>query len=871
MGTWRRKAREQDLDRELRADLELEAAAQQEKGLSDVEARYAARRRLGNLTLIREDARAVWVARWLDEFLQDLRYAFRMLRKNAAFTVVAALTLAVGIGANTAMFSVAYGMLLRPLAYPEADRVAVIYMRYFPRDFKFGTMCMRDYLIWRHNNRAFEDPSLFTTVRMDIGGKEGAPEQVRGASVNAGFFPTLRVQPLIGRTFARGEDGPGSRSLAVLSESMWRRRFAGSSAVLGESVVVNGSASTVIGVMPAAFGFPRRDIEVWTNLTLNAPTRYGPWLYHGLGRLKPGITLEQAQAETNNIGLRMMQQNPNYKRLSLPLLGLRESLLGTTLKPAILALAAAVGCVLLIAVVNLVNLTLARATVREREMAVRLSLGARRARLMRQLLTESVLLAIIGGAGGVALAWAGIELIRAWNPGNFPSIDSVRLDERALGFMFVVSVLTGIVFGLAPALESVRTDLNSTLKQGGRTGSDSRTRGRARGALVVIEIAASLMLLVGAALLLRTLFNLQRVNGGFFAPPRQILTMLVSADRRNYSDARKGLPFFTELLRRARNVPGVERVALTDSLPPERQGDADTFQIEGQALAPGEQNPVISDVTVSPDLFQTLGIPLIKGRYFNDHDDLNSKPVVIVSQAFASRFFPNQEPIGKRIMQSGPGSENDWRQIVGVVGNVKYLGLAVDTDPAYYMPFAQSYGPQMFLVVRSSVDAAGLTAMLRREIQSLDPGMSLARIASMQQSMETSVSQPRFNALLLALFAGIALILAAVGIYGLIAYLVAQRTHEIGVRMALGAARTQVLRLVIARGTSLGVLGIVIGLGGAFAVTGWLHTLTFGVDARDGVTFGAAPLTIMLVVLVATFIPALRATRISPVVALRHE
>ncbi|MBV9082134.1 MAG: ABC transporter permease, partial [Acidobacteriaceae bacterium] len=714
-------------------------------------------------------------------------------------------------------------------------------------------------------------PSLFTTVRMDVGGKEGLPEQVRGASVTAGFFPALGAPPLLGRTFAAAEDQPASGSLTVLSEAIWRRRFAASSAVLGQSILVNGAPSTVIGVMPAAFGFPRPDTELWTNLRLKTPTRYGPWLYRGIGRLKAGVTLQQAQAETNNIGLRMMQQNPYYKRLSLPVLGLREALLGTTLKPAILVLAGAVGFVLLIAVVNVVNLMLARATVREREMALRLSLGARRSRLVRQLLTESVLLAVMGGAAGVALAWGGIELIRLWNPGNLPLIDSVRLDGRALGFMVFVSMLTGILFGIAPALESARANLNATIKEDGRSGGAGQTRGRVRAALVVCEIATSLMLLVGAGLLLRSFFNLQNVSGGFFTPPRQLLTILVSPDSRKYSDAPTGLAFYEEVLRRAREVPEISMVALSDALPPDRQGDADTFQIEGQLLSSGEQNPVVSAVTVSPEYFRTLGIPLIRGRYFSEHDNENAAPVAIVSEGFAHRFLPNEEPMGKRIKRSGPSSGDPWMKIVGVVGNVKYLGLAVDTDPAYYMPFAQSYAPQMYLAVRSSGDAAGLAAALRRKIQAVDPGVTLARVTTMEQSLNLSISQPRFNALLLGLFASIALGLAAVGIYGVIAYMVAQRTHEIGVRMALGAAQAEVVRIVITQGASLATIGIVIGLGAAFALTRLLSTMTFGIGVRDLLTFGAAPVGVMFVVLLATFVPALRATRISPVIALRDE
>ncbi|MGA2183459.1 MAG: ABC transporter permease [Bryobacteraceae bacterium] len=862
---------ERDLDDELRAYLDQLTEEKRGAGMDAVEARRAALIELGGLEQVKEEVRQVRTGQMLEEFLQDLRYGLRTLRRNPAFTVVAVLALALGIGANTAMFSVAYGMLLRPLPYPDADRVAVVYMRYFPRDFAFGTLCMRDYLMWKENNHAFEEPSLFRSLRVDIGGQEGVPEQVQGASVTAGFFPTLRVPPLIGRTFATGDDRPTTASLTVLSESIWRRRFAASAGVLGQTIVVNGAPSTVIGVMPGAFRFPRRDTEVWTNLPLNPPTRYGPWFYRGVARLKPGVTLQQAQAEINSIGRRMMQQNPYYKRLTLPVLSQRDALLGTGLKPAILVLAGAVGLVLLIAVVNVANLMLARATVREREMAMRLSLGADRGRLVRQLLTESVLLAVLGGAAGLALAWGGIELIRAWNPGNLPLIDSVRLDWSALAFMVFVSMFTGVLFGLAPALASARADLNSTLKEGGRTGGASQARRRARAALVVSEVAISLMLLVGAGLLLRSFVNLQRVTGGFSTPPRQILTMLISPGSRKYNDPRAGLAFYDEVLRRARNVPGVETAAVTDSLPPDQQGDADSFAIEGQTLAPGVINPIVTDATVGPDFFRALGIPLVRGRCFTDRDNQDSAPVAIVSEGFAQRYFPHQEAVGKRILQSGPGFGDKWMEIVGVVGNVRYLGLTVDTDPAYYMPFAQGYGPRMFLAVRSSGDAGRLAAALRRDIQSIDPGVTLAQVGTMEQALTLSVSQPRFDTMLLSLFAGIALLLAAVGVYGLMAYSVAQRTHEIGVRMALGAARADVLRMVVLQGAMLAAIGIVLGLGGAFALTRLLGTMLFGVGVTDAFTFATAPLGMMLVILLATSLPALRATRISPVLALRYE
>ncbi len=868
---FRSRRAEQELDEELQYHLERQMEEGRREGLSPEEARYAALRALGPIAQSKEECREMRRVKWIADLVQDLRYGCRALRKNPAFTLVAVLALALGIGANTAMFSVAYGMLFRPLPYGEADRVAVVFMNYASRDFVFGTMCLRDYGMWKDNNHAFEEPSLFTAMRMDIGGTEGVPEQVQGASVTAGFFSTLQVRPVLGRTFLAGEDKPAAPAVAVVSESIWRRRFRASSEVLGRTILVNGAPASLVGVVPEEVRFPSRQTEVWTNLHLNPPARYGPWFYRGVARLKPGVSMEQAQAETNNIGLRMAQQNPDYKRVTMPVLRLRDALLGTPLRPAILVLSGAVGFVLLIAVVNVATLMLARATVRKREMALRLSLGAGRGRLVRQLLAESVLLAQMGGVAGLALAWGGIQLIRAWNPGDLPFIDSVRLDWTALGFMLVVSLLSGVLFGVAPAFEGARANLYSTIKEGVRTGGAIPARDGSRKALVIGELAISLMLLAGAGLFVRSFVNLQHVNGGFLTAPRKLLTMLISPGSNQYNDTPAGLAFYEEVLRRARGVPGVELAEVTNSLPPDRQGDADTFQIEGQTLARGERNPVVSSVTVGPDIFRTLGIPLVGGRSFTRYDTPASAPVAIVSEGFARRFFPNQQAVGKRIAQSGPELGNNWREIVGVVGNVKYLGQTVDTAPAYYLPFAQAYGSRMFLVVRTTGDAARLAPSLRRQVQSVDPRMTLAQIGTMEQALNLSLSRPRFNTMLLALFAAIALLLTAVGIYGLVGYSVAQRRHEIGVRVALGAAQADVVCMVIRQGVSLAAIGIALGLGGAFALTRLLRTMLFGIGVTDALTFAVTTLGMVLVVLLATFVPALRATRVSPVVTLRCE
>ena len=859
---------EQDLDAELRAYLDQLTDEKAAAGMSPGEARRAALLESGGMEQVKEEVRDVRSGRVFEELLQDLRYAIRTLARNPGFAGVAVLALAVGIGANTAMFSVVYGILLRPLPYADADRVAAVYMHFHPQNNDLGTMCGADYLDWKTNNHAFEDPSAWSSRRMDLAGA-GDPEQVLGASVTAGFFGTLRARPLLGRLFLPGEDQARSPAEAVLSEFLWRRRFAASPAVLGQTISVSGSPATIIGVVPASFAFPRENTALWTNLQLAPPTRRGPFFYRGIARLKPGVSLDQAQAETNAIGRRIMRENPYYKNLTLPVVSLREALVGNVKTP-LLVLIAAVGLVLLIAVGNVANLMLARATVRHREMALRLSLGAGRSRLIRQLLTESVLLAMAAGAAGLALSYAAIQFLRAWNPGNLPLAGFIQLDSRALGFMFLISVLTGVLFGLAPALQSSRANLNSTLKEGGRSTAGSARR-HTRAALVIAEIALSLMLLVAAGLLLRSLARLQSVTGGFAAPPQELLTMAISPTDRKYDDAGPVRAYYDQVVERVRQLPGVQSAAVSDTLPPNRQSDSDTFMIQGQALAAGEINPAVSDAVVGPGYFETMLIPLRQGRYFTAHDTQDSAPVVIVSESLARRFFPNQDPVGRHLKQSGPDYKVPYMEIAGVVGDVKYTGLQKENDAAYYMPYRQNYGRRMFLVVRSTLGAAGLAPVLRRQIQSIDPGVTLNAVSTMQQALDTDFAQPRFDSFLLALFAAIALVLAAVGIYGVIAYSVAQRTHEIGVRIALGAGRANVLGMVMRQGALLALVGIALGLAGAFILTRLLSTLLFGVTATDPFTFAAVALGLLAVALSATFIPAHRATRISPVAALRYE
>jgi putative ABC transport system permease protein len=853
---------EEDLHAEVSSYLAELTDQKIHSGLHPTAARREALLELGGIEQIKENVREIRMGNLIETMIQDIRYGLRTLRKNPGFTGTVVLTLALGIAANTTMYSVAYSILARPLPYPAADRVALVYMHFSPQNFEHGTMSLADYLDWKSQNRSFETPSIFSNRRMDLTGK-GEPEQVQGALVTSGFFSTLATPPLMGRTFDAAQDQPGAPTAAVLSESLWRRRFSADPAVLGQSITVNGSAATIIGVMPQTFQMPRGNVQVWTNLTVVPPTRRGPFFYRGIARLKPGVSLEQAQRDTNAIGQRIMQQNPYYRNLTLPIEPLRRAIVGDVRTP-LLVLSGAVGMVLLIAMVNVANLLLARAASRETEIALRISLGASRLRLARQLLTESLLLSLAGGTLGLALSYLAIPPLRAWNPGNLPLFQDVRLDGSALAFTFALSLITGLLFGLAPVLQSARADLRSNVRASTQSTLHTRT------VLVVAEIALSLMLMAGAGLLLRSLQHLQQVNAGFAAPPRQILTIAVSPSDRKYSQPPAFRALYQDMLERAAQVPGIDSVSVSDSLPPDNQSDADTFAIEGQVLKPDESNPAVSVAIVSPDYFRTMRIPLLRGRLFTAHDRADAPLVTIISESLARHFFPGQDPIGRHLAQSSAQNNNPYMEIVGVVGDVKYTGLDKDTDAAYYMPFTQNEGRRMFVVARSAQGGSAAQA-LRRAVQSADPGVTLNQVGTLEESLSQAVALPRFDTLLLAAFAALALLLAALGIYGIVAYSVARRTHEIGVRMALGAGRTSVLALIIRQGATLAVAGIAFGLAGAFGLTRLLGNLLFGVSSSDPVTFVIVTLSLLAVVLLASFLPAHRATRISAVESLRCD
>jgi putative ABC transport system permease protein len=871
-----------DLNDETSAYFEALVDEKTRAGASRDAARRAAAIEMGGAEQVKEEVRDARAGALLEALWSDVRYGLRVLRKSPGYTVATVLVLALGIGANTAIFSVVYGVLFRPLPYPQDDRIAVIFDHFAPQNNPRGHLCLADYFDLKARQRSFSEIGVFAGNRFDLTGVD-EPEQITGAAVTSGFFEALETPPLAGRFILPEDDAPNATPVVVLSESLWKRRFGGDRAAVGHSVILSagtaastlgGVSRTIVGVMPDSFRMPRSETALWVNLRPATPSRRGPFFYSGIGRLKPGVSFEQAQAETNAIGQDIERANSKtYQHLKMPVVALREAMVGNT-RSSLEVLLGAVLFVLLIATVNVANLSLARAGARQREMAVRGSLGARRGRLIRQLLTESLLLAAAGGVVGTALASWGIATVRALNPGNLPRIQDVQLDWRVLAFSGAIALAAGILAGLAPALEASRSSINSALNTVGRGGTSGMARRRTLAAFVVAETALSLVLLTGAGLLLRSFLLLQQVPTGLDAPLDRILTMRVSISGKQYSDARQQDAFFRRVADRARQIPGVESASLSDSLPPDRSTNDDTFTIEGQLLAPGQSNPSTQNTRITADYFRALGIPLRQGRWFTDSDVFGAPYVALISESMARRYFPGETPLGQRIKESGPDLTSlPFREIVGVVGDVKYEGLDRDTSSAYYLSFwqDQGVGTANFLTVRTSAPAAGLAESISREIRRMEPNIILSEVGTMEEAISDSVAQPRFRTTLIGAFALLALLLAAVGIYGVIAYSVSQRTQEIGVRMALGARRIDVLRMVLGESAMLAAVGIVMGLAGAFALTRLLAGLLFAVQPTDPPTFVAVSLLLAAVSVCAGFFPARRATRIDPLTALRWD
>jgi putative ABC transport system permease protein len=808
-------------------------------------------------------------------FLQDLRYGVRMLLKKPGFTVVAVLALALGIGANSAIFSVVNAVLLRSLPYKDPGRLVIVW--------ETNPLLLSDYLKthneaapanfldWQTQNQVFENLAAFRWRDYSLTGGD-APEQVIGNSVTTNMFATLGVQPILGRDFLPEEGQAGKENVVILSHGLWQRRFGAAPDIIGQKISVNSRPFTVVGVMPQGFEFPRAAAEIWSPLAPDddfKTNRRSHFLYTR-ARLKPGVTMEQAQAEMNIIASRLQQQyqdTNNQRGIRLASLS-QESV--AQIRPALLILLAAVGFVLLIACANVANLMLARAAARQKEIAIRTALGAGRLRIIRQLLTESVLLSLLGGACGLLLALWGIDLLLASMPRQFalgiPGWNKIGLDYRVLGFTLGVSLLTGILFGLFPAWQASKYDLNESLKEGGKS-SASSSRKRFRNALIVSEVTLALVLLVGAGLMMRSLFRLMDVKPGFDA--QNLTTLQIALPQSQYGKDEQRVAFFEELTRSIKTLPGVESAATIDMMPMGGSGGTTSFLVEGRPAPPQGQYPEANARTSSPGYFQTMRIPLLKGRDFSEHDTAQSPFVIVINETMARKYWPGADPIGQRLLD--PANRTPPAEVIGVVGDIKHFGLDDQAEEYIYTSSIQTPGNSMFVVARTATDPVSMTAALRREVRGLDKELPVFDIKSMNQRIIESTASRRLVMFLLSIFAVVALILASVGIYGVMAYAVTQRTHEIGIRMALGARRGDILQLVIRQGMLLVLFGVTLGLLVSFAVTRFMAGLLFGVKANDPLTLAGVSLLLAAIAFIACLIPARKATKVDPMVALRYE
>jgi putative ABC transport system permease protein len=806
----------------------------------------------------------------MNDLMRDIRYGFRTLVKRPAFTLIAIITLAIGIGANSAIFSVVNALLVKPLPFPDLDRIVAVWDKVPSRGVERNEVTVADYLDWRAQNKSFEHLGIYRWWSTNLTGA-GTPERVQGFLVTPNFLDIVGVKPMMGRGFRAEEDQPGKDAVALLTYGLWQRRFGADPNIIDKTIATNGVARTVIGVLPRGFNFPKGS-EIYAPLAMTPQlmSNRDNHSYLGIGRLKPGVPLKAAQAEMDTIAGQLEKQYPasNTGRgvVIYPLLEDTVRMYAT----ATWVLMSAVGFVLLIGCANVANLMLARAAGRQREIALRAALGASRLRIIRQLLTESVMLALAGGTLGILIAYWTIDLIRIANPGEASKFaagwDQISVNPPVLGFALIVSIFCGVLFGLAPALQLSKPDLNHALKEGGRqTTSGSH---RLRGLLVISEVALSLMLLVTAGLLIRSFLQLLKTDPGF--NPDSLLTMNLVLPAAKYKDGPQRAAFYSELVRRVDVLPGVESAAVVSHIPLGGSNSSNSFLIEDRPEPPHGHEFEGRYRVCTPDYFRTMGIAVMKGRAFTDQDKAGAPPVIIVNETLARKYWPNQDPIGKRIRFYGPVERNPWMQIVGVVKDVRH-DLSIPITPDYYLPHAQDSWNSMVLVAKTKVDPTTLAAPIREQVWSIDKDQPVFDVRTMHEVRAISVALYSFSSISLSVFAGIALLLAAIGIYGVMAYAVTQRTHEIGIRMALGASGRDVLQLVVKHGMALALIGIGLGLGGAWAVTRFMSSLLVGVSATDALTLSSVSFCLLLVALFACYVPARRATKVDPLVALRYE
>jgi putative ABC transport system permease protein len=874
-GLLRREAVLQDIDEEMRLHVEMETEANIHRGMTPAEARRAALRSFGNFDRVRDVAYGVRGGGFLETFMQDIWYGARVLAKNKSFTAIAVLTLALGIGANTAIYSVVNELLLRPLPYADAERIVLLW-EVSPEGRHQNTVSSANFRSWQEQSTAFTGMAAFTDQRLNLTG-EGDPEEIAAQFVTPELFRVLGVKPILGRDLAPEDALPNASQVVLLSHGFWQRRLGGDPGVVGKPITLNSVPFTVAGILPPGFQWHIRQTsgtgksaEIWMpfELPTEEPGSRGRFL-SVVARLKPGVSLEEAQAEMRTIASRLQADSPYNKGYSAEAIPLREQLVGNV-RRALLVLLGAVGFVLLIACANVANLLLSRAAAREKEIALRTALGARRLRVVRQLLTESLLLAVLGCLLGLVFAWWGLRALVAISPRELFMLQGVSLNLPVLAVTVAISLATGLIFGLAPALEATRLNLNDSLKEGGKgtAGQGTRSR-RLRGALVIAEVALAIVLLTSAGLLVKSFVRLQQVDTGF--TPDNVLTMVVRLPARKYSEDPQRVAFFRQAEERIRALPGARDIGIVNFLPfYGGLGSATGFTVEGRPAPPPGEEPGTDVRVADAGYFRTLGIPLVRGRNFTDQEDTEERRVVLINEAMARQHFPGEDPIGRRISVE-MFDEPTPTEIIGIVRDVKYESLVNTAQPTVYMPLPVLTYPFMTFVLRTDGDPADVAPAVRRAVREIDPDQPVADVRTMHQVMAEFVGRERFSTLLLGIFAGLATLLAAVGIFGVMSYSVTLRTREIGLRMALGAQPGEVLRLILKQGLLLTLIGIGLGVAGALALTRLMSGLLFGVGSTDPATFTAIVLLFTFVSLIACYLPAQRATRVDPLIALRYE
>jgi putative ABC transport system permease protein len=875
---WSRwRDREAELDEELRSHLKMAVEERIERGETPAEAEAAVRREFGNLGLIKEVTREMWGWMWLEHLILDIRFGLRSMRRAPGFTIAAVLTLALGVGANTVIFSLVNAILLRQLPFQNPQQlVTVDSKRTDPGKHPFT---IPDFIDYREQNRTLEQIAAFANWSASLTGS-GEAERVQGMRISANAFQLLGVEAEVGRVLLPEDDTPGRQNVVVLSHGLWRRRFGANPRLMGQVLTLNGNSYTIVGVLPPQFIFPIQEAELAVPLSPEAD----PWrsartstnFLRAIARLKPGVTPAQAEADLTAIAGRMRQQYPvaNENKLGVTLTPLNEGVVGSY-RQALWMLLGAVGFVLLIASINLASLSLARASTRHREMAIRAAHGATRWRLIRQMITESMLLAFSGGLTGLVLAWWGLNFLLALSPAGMPRLSEVGLDARVFLFTLAVSLLSGSFFGILPAVKASKVDLNEELKSGGRSGNDGTARNRVRSALVIAEIAISLVLLLSAGLLIKSFLRLQEVRPGFES--ENLLAVRLSLPRTRYAHRDAVISFYDRLLPQLAGLPGVSEVGAVSALPLSSTRASIEFTVEGRPSPPNEVWR--SDYRIaSTGYFRAMKIPLLRGREFSEQDNAQTTPVAIISETLARRFWPDGNPVGARLSIDDNNQGPRPVEIVGVVGDVKHLSLEEEPTQHIYLPLRQLHEDgvvwmtnNQYWLIRSQVSPLSLSSAVQREVRKVDADVPASNIKTMEQYLSASVSPRRFNLWLLTVFAAAALLLATIGIYGVVSYSVAQRTREIGVRMALGAQRSDILMMIVGHGMLLAVTGLAVGLVGALFLSRLMSGMLYQVSTTDPTVYIVLTLFLLLVTLAACLLPARRALKVDPTVALRYE